>query len=598
MQILQAEKSINFKRKLKSTEETEYSDILLQGKKAAAIGDTGKSILICPVTSLPQNAENNTGIGNLSSKESAKLFKTAKTYWGINGIQLLPVGQYHEHNGGYPIYSGTSMDLGLHLIDIKSFISENEFNKIVCANKISDKVNFSNILNPNSEFEKVLKNLYKNFPENLQQEFLNYKSEYSWLIEPKAIYRTLRKIHGTYDYKKWGELDANLFDDRVVDFKKREKRIKELISENSDEIDFYKFKQFLAEKSLKNAKEELNKNGIQLYGDMLCGFSYDEVWANPKAFKQNCTIGWNLPAFDGNSSYFEDLLRKKVSLYAKRFDGFRVDASWIYISPNIKNNITGSIKKEYFGNKFLNIIDNEVKKIKGENFDLTNIMHEFAASPADFNIYDGYRLKPEVQDRVKIYTSDWLKDDWGSSNAYKNRGWSSDEFIIGVRNHDSAKIEPKETQAETLGKILNIPKENLLDIKEFVKAKFAEPLSAKNTMLFVFDALGINEQYAGFNDPSNNYVAKIPDNFEELYHKKLQNGEGFNPMDALEKQFKAQGLDKSKPDLYKKIVKYRKILAKKDVSRNKQKFLVAAIGTVSLIFFAIWLYNKKEKKGI
>ena len=43
----------------------------------------------------------------------------------------------------------------------------------------------------------------------------------------------------------------------------------------------------------------LNDKGLKLFGDVLIGFSYDEVWANPKAFEDNAYVGslfWHLPA--------------------------------------------------------------------------------------------------------------------------------------------------------------------------------------------------------------------------------------------------------------------------------------------------------------
>ena len=117
--------AINFQRRLKTKEEGEYSAVLKQAKEK--IGNNGKSILIVPTSSLPQNAQNNTGVGTLNQAESEKFFDFAKKYWGINEIQIQPAGQYHGWQGQYPIYSGTSMDLGNHMIDIKSHCTEEEF---------------------------------------------------------------------------------------------------------------------------------------------------------------------------------------------------------------------------------------------------------------------------------------------------------------------------------------------------------------------------------------------------------------------------------------------------------------------------------------
>ena len=89
---------------------------------------------------------------------------------------------------------------------------------------------------------------------------------------------------------------------------------------------------------------------------------------------------------------------------------------------------------------------------------------------------------------------------------------------------------------------------------EFLKAKFAEPMGAKNMMLFFMDALGIEGKYKGNSDKSLNYTTKVSESYEDFYHNSLKNGKGFNPMDALEKQFVARGLDKTEPKLYRKIV--------------------------------------------
>ena len=204
-------------------------------------------------------------------------------------------------------------------------------------------------------------------------------------------------------------MDKNLY---LLPQAEREKRIAEIYKLKNKEIDFYKFKQFLAENDLKKAKDMLNQKGLKLNGDMICGLSYDEIWSHPKAFLEGKTIKWDLPALDLDSKEAEKVIREKVNIYAKRFDGLRIDASWIYIQP---------FNKDY-GDKILNIIDDEVKKVKGKDFDLHNIMHEFVASADDFNIYDEEKLKPYIDNRVKIYTSDWLSDDWGTNKNFIKHG--------------------------------------------------------------------------------------------------------------------------------------------------------------------------------
>ena len=90
----------------------------------------------------------------------------------------------------------------------------------------------------------------------------------------------------------------------------------------------------------------LNQKGLKLNGDMICGLSYDEIWSHPKAFLEGKTIKWDLPALDLDSKEAEKLIREKVNIYAKRFDGLRIDAAWTYVEP---------LNKDY-GDKIFNII--------------------------------------------------------------------------------------------------------------------------------------------------------------------------------------------------------------------------------------------------
>lgn len=586
--------SINFKRKLKPSEEAEYASTLKQGKSKAAHAENGKSILIVPAASLPQSASNNTGVGNLASDDAQKFFDFSKKYWGINEVQILPIGQYHSHAGEYIPYGGTSMDLGNHVINLQDYLTLEEFNDLVKNNPIKDRVNFPSTIEANSMPEELIKKVYALSSPIRMEEFDAYKKEASPILERKGLFRALAEINHTHDYKKWNDIDRNLFNEDIVSLKDREKRIEEIKKLKSDSIELFKFKQFLADKSLQKAKTELNKKEIKLSGDIPCHFAYEEVWAHPKAFLQNTKMDkWGFAVLDKDSPEAEQILREKVNFYAKRFDGFRVDAAWTYVTPSIVNSKTGQKSKLDNGTFFLNIIDDEVKKVKGESYDLNNIMHEFAASSKDFDIHSEGVLKPLVRDRVKIYTSDHMSESWGSAHNFIKRNWSEDKFIIGATNHDSPNMKPTEKQIKALSEILNIPKEQLNNKAEFIKAKLAEPLRAKNNMLFFLPALGYDNEFQHLEDKSLNWSKKVPENYEEVYFNALAKGEGFNPMDALEKQFKAQGLDKTEPELFKKIVKYKKILAQKEGAAPWKKYAIGA-ACIGLVLIGLYLICRKK----
>ena len=92
----------------------------------------------------------------------------------------------------------------------------------------------------------------------------------------------------------------------------------------------------------------------------------------------------------------------------------------------------------------------------------------------------------------------------------------------------------------------------------FIQARFAEPMRSKNNMFFFTEALNIQDRYKDNPYSSNDYRIKISKNYKKDYFRALENGEGFNIMDAMQKAFVAEGLDKKEPELYKKILKYQK----------------------------------------
>ena len=581
--IIQKVNQVCFKRRIAKSEESDYAKTLKHAREVLTGSSDNGNMLIVPSTSLPQSKLNNTGVGSIASVDAKIFFEFAKKYWGINQVQILPVGMYHIHKSEVPIYSGTSMDLGTHLIDLKKYLPEQDFKSIVNSNGVDERINFLNVIDIDSPTEKALFKLYKNMPNSLKPEFEQYKKNNDWLLESKALYRVLRAKYGTYNFKDWPGIDGKLYEDEISS-DIRQKRITELNGLEFEKIDFFKFKQYLAEKSLLDAKAMLNNKGIKLYGDLMCGFTYDEMWAFPNAFYKNYKMGyWNTPALNLDNPASEDILRKKVNLYAKRFDGFRVDASWTYVSPRLVDDDSRVIHK-FYGDKYLNIIDDEVKRVKGSDYNLSNIMHEFDAATDDFSMWYGSNLKPYVESRTKIVTSEHMSNDWATSDAFNKRGWKQNSYILGATNHDSLAIKIKDEQVSVLSKILKLPEESLSNLKEFIKAKFAEPMASKNCLVFFMDALGIDGNYKGNKNRALNYTTKIPANYEDFYIKSVINGKGYNPMDALEKQFIAKDLDKKNPSLFKKIVKYRKILEQPENTKTgKTK---AAIITSAVIFGA------------
>ena len=369
---------------------------------------------------------------------------------------------------------------------------------------------------------------------------------------------------------------------------------------------FFEFKQFLAEKHLSKAKEELNKKGIKVSGDLLIGFSNDEVWANPKAFIENTSIKWGLPALNYDSQESRKLLSNKIRNFAKRYDGIRIDAAWIYSSQPLKNEVTSKVFKKNYNDEILNFIEQEIKHIKGKDFDMENITYEFIADKEDFSMFEGCSLKSFVKNKNKIFCTTDLNQDWCTVQNFRKRYWKDGTYTIGPTNHDSEPIREifmnpskKEKQIFALSESLKIPREKLLDLNEFIKAKFAEPMRSKHFMFFFTDALNLHGRYKDNLTKSDDYRIKIPKNYQDEYFKSLEKGEGFNIMDALEKAFVAEGLDKKEPKLFRKIVKFKKIIEEpENAVKNKSKkwILIASAISVCIVAGIGFIFKTSNKK--
>lgn len=671
--------NINFGRALSSEELNEYVEV--RKKAREILGQQDKSILIVPDSCLPQSSAENTGMGHLASKDSGQFFDLMKAYLGINTVEVLPPGQLYEdpkHKALYRPYEGSTLSLGNHQINAKllttseygSILDENEFDKIVEKNttqQIIDNikpssaeasivtndtiVNFENVVEDNSSNENALRRAFDKFENSsdpkvseIKKRFDAYKTKNADWLEPKGIYEILRKRNKQNNPKSWSdETDKNLYN-TDFDSELRKKRIENIKGKYSKEIEFYKFKQFMADEHLALGKEELNKKSIKLFGDCPINFSPDEVWANPKAFKKDSSIiGWGFDSLDYDNIKDENsesakLLKRKVGLFAQRYDGIRFDASWLYVKPKI---ITGQEKTASvinMGNSVLNMIEKTLKEVKGKDFDLKNLIHEFEAHHDDFAAFEGTEIIDPLKDRVKIYSSLYMNTEdggWGYNDAFSKR-LGKDTVVMGPGNHDPLPLRQlaelkdpmgkenmdhwkfvKEKQIPILADILKLDAKKLAsDPVEFVKAKFADTVAAKNNMVFYIDVFGKNTRFnSQFNTKTTDYRYKISDKFESDYHKSLQEGYGFNIMDSFEKNFKAKGYDKTHNELYNSIVKFRDILTEKGVLTEKEanetiklsksgktkwkytNFIIAGAVVITTLMGAALLWNTKESES-
>ncbi len=565
--------NIVFGRSLKNEELEEFNNLKKECKNLT--NQTGKSIFIVHDACLPQSPLKNTGVGNLSSTDSINFFKYMQPYIDFNMVEVLPQGQIAPFNKLYCAYTATALSLGNHQInpellttkDFENLLTQEEYSKIVNNNNLPQKedfVNYHNVMDNNGSQNNILKiahERFKKLPENS-----NLKQQYNTYIQENADWLNITRKY-------------------------------------EPDTDFFKFKQFLADEHLKIGKQKLNDMGIKLCGDCLIGFSLDEVNAYPNAFKKDHFIGdpeWKLPALDYDSitdpnSDAAKLLKRKVQLFAKRYDAIRFDVGWAYISPVVTPKGEKHIldqNKKYLNDNLLKFIENAVKEIKGQDFDLHNLMYELDADPETFSMWkpNSSEQIDATKGRVKILGNTYMHWDdelgWGTNASYINRGWSPDEFVLGIGNHDPQPLrqiaqgtpekillpdgniieaEHKQPAIRALAKIFHQPESQFESPTEFAKAKWADTMQAKNRQMFYMDVFGREERFdlQGFNTivhPEKNYAYKIPTNYIQSYQNAIKEGFGFNIMDSFERLFKLKGFDQKYPDLFNKIIKFKNIL--------------------------------------
>lgn len=605
MRISGIQNKICFQRSMTSGELKEQERVRTQALDI--VGQDGKSVFIVHSDALPQSPGKNTGVGTLSSKESLDFFKYMKDYIGFNTVEVLPAGSLSRCHDTYIAYAGEALPLGNNQInpellthdEFNNILTQNEFEEIVKHNTWEHKdtlVNYENIVENECAQEKALRKAHKRFQAlgvetKLKKDYTAYVNQNNDWLEPKGVFEVLKKQNNFQWFRNWDdELDQNLYS-TYHDADLKQARIKEILANNNEEIEFVKFKQFIAEEHLRIGKEQMNKMGLKLIGDMQIGFDDFEVFTNPKAFLKNSSVGWGLPALDyttikDSNSASSKLLKRKTELFARRYDGIRFDVAWAYLAPKIDGK-----SFEIGDDSVLKMIEDTVKSVKGKDFDMSNLLYEFEAGPDDFSPYLNEKLRPEMENRTKVFSQDHLSSDWGSLENFKKRGWKSESLLLGVGNHDPLPLRQlaeardplrnlteealkarKIIQAKVLAKLLNLNESKLLNNPvEFAKAKFALPLTGKHYMAFYMDVFGRNECF-NKHDPFHDYQCfrnKIPADYQQQYHKSLQEGFGFNIMDALEKVFVAKELDKKHPTLYAEIVKYRNILLEPETAINK-----------------------------
>lgn len=332
-----------------------------------------KAGILLPIFSLPSNY----GIGTFGD-EAYKfidfLKKAGQSYW-----QILPLGP--TSFGDSPYASFSTFALNPYFIDLDVLISE----KLIDTNDVKPlNIKFSNAINYKWLYDTrfiILKRAYQNGITKCKEEFTKFKKENKSWLDDYALFMSLKKCFNDSAWIHWP-------DKRII------KRDKEAINDYKkhlgDDIEFYKFIQYLAYKQYFKLKKYANKNGIKIIGDVPIYVPLDscDIWANPEQFKLTSALlpkevsgvppdaftkdgqlwgnpiyNWNLMKKD-NYNWWIKRIKGASSLYdVVRIDHFRgFESYWSvkYGSATAKNGVW----KKGPSTNFLNVLKKRLPKVE------------------------------------------------------------------------------------------------------------------------------------------------------------------------------------------------------------------------------------------
>ena len=320
--------------------------------------------LIIHGSSFPAKDGDDTGFGTFNSEAGHSLIDYASTIF--NAIQLGPAGKTKcTDSSPYcgTIFSGNPLFIDLKQLTTKEWgeiLSIETFKKVVRENPYQNKGRTSYSYICNAQIE-ALKEAWSKFKTSnlLKKEFEKFKKENAFWLENDSLYEALSIENGGDFWYIWkNETDKNLLNPKSDEEKAiYEKRISEIKEKYSDEIDFYKFCQFILEEQNEATKKYALKKGIKMIADRQVAFSDRDAWAYQSLFLDGWYLGcppdyfskdgqaWGFPVMDPAKMYNEDgslgeggILMK--NLYKKMFKenpgGVRIDHivglidPWVY----------------------------------------------------------------------------------------------------------------------------------------------------------------------------------------------------------------------------------------------------------------------------
>lgn len=335
-------------------------------KKALTALGKKNFVFIMHNGSFPAVAGENTGFGTINSDGGKEFINYAAGLF--DAIQMGPAGKTKKSDSSP--YTGTIFSNNPLFIDLKQLttskwhkiLSEATFNEIVenNPNKGKNRTSYSYITIKQSQ---AMMEAYKNFvklnDKQLNKEFNKYKLENDFWLDKDSLYEAFSLENGSDYWPIWkNKQDKNIFNPKSNEEKiEFAKRIDEISKKYAQEIDEYKFEQFILYKQNLETRKLAESKNIKMIADRQVAFSDRDCWAYQSLFLEGWCLGcppdyfskdgqaWGFPVVNPEKLFNSDgslgdagILMK--NLYKKMFHenpgGVRIDHivglidPWVY----------------------------------------------------------------------------------------------------------------------------------------------------------------------------------------------------------------------------------------------------------------------------
>lgn len=277
--------------------------------------------------SFPAVDGENTGFGTINSNGGREIIDFASGIF--NAIQLGPAGKTKGCDASP--YTGTIFSGNPLFIDLKQLttpewhciLSSETFDDIVAnnPNKYTSKTAYAYIYQKQAE---ALTEAWQNFKakpdKKLLKEFQEYKIRNDFWLDKDSLYEALSIEHGNDYWPLWdSETDKNLFNPKSIEEKMEfAKRIDEISKKYEDDIEKYKFIQFILYKQNEKTREYALEHAIKMIADRQVAFSDRDTWAYQSLFLDGWMLGcppdyfskdgqaWGFPVMNPETMYNAD----------------------------------------------------------------------------------------------------------------------------------------------------------------------------------------------------------------------------------------------------------------------------------------------------